>query len=69
MDENTNRPELPELDAVIRRANLPPMTKWRWLNGMSRQLRWFLDNPEAALALAVESERLATLRRERNRAA
>lgn len=58
------RDSIPTFDAVLRQdRTLPTMTRWRWLNvELPRPLRWLLDNPAAARAIAHEAERRAAQR-------
>jgi hypothetical protein len=58
------REPLPLFDDIVRRSNLPVNTRHRWLKEpLPRTFRWLLHNPEAALALALEAERLAENRK------
>ncbi|MEI7538584.1 MAG: hypothetical protein WCJ76_15290 [Comamonadaceae bacterium] len=65
-NDQLTRPALPLFDLHVKRAaDLPTMTRYRWLNGpLPRAFKWLLHNPDAARALAHEAERMAVVEQE-----
>jgi len=63
LQENQREP-LPAFDDILRKdTSLPTMTRWRWLNAeLPRSLRWLLENPAAARAIAQDAEQRARRR-------